>query len=365
MRVLVAIASDIATDMRVTKVVRFLISMSYKPQVICCKKSELEWHDDFKAIRMRIWAKKSFLFYLTFNIRLFLCGIFHRADIILANDLDTLPACRMLGWLKRVPVIYDSHEYFTESVGLRNRPLVKKIWQRIEKIFLPGVAAAYTVSQPIAESYQKIYGIPFKVIRNYPDLKLFPKRRNTSPYSKSKYILYQGVFNPSRSLPQLIESMQWVDSGYHLVLAGHGELEHELRRIVKKLHLENRVVFTGSLAYNDLIQYTYHASLGVALEESTALSFKYSLPNKVFDYVAAALPFISLGTPLVKELIEEMGIGILIDNNAPESLAKEMNDILQNENLLERIRNRQNEFRDRFSWENECQNLSALFHGIK
>ncbi|MFM7103899.1 MAG: glycosyltransferase family 4 protein [Flavobacteriales bacterium] len=365
MRVLVAIASDIATDMRVTKVVRFLCSIGFVPQVICCKRSEIEWRDDFQAIRMRMLVKRSFLFYLMFNLRLFLRGIFHQADIILANDLDTLPACRLLGWLKGIPVIYDSHEYFTESVGLFDRPFVKRIWQGIEKLFLPGVSAAYTVSQPIADAYQKLYGIPFRVIRNYPDLQQFPQRKNYSPYNNSKYILYQGVFNPSRSIPQLIEAMQWVDKEYHLVLAGHGELEDELRQLVKNLKLQQRVVFTGSLPYHDLIQYTYHASLGIALEESQTLSFKYSLPNKVFDYVAASLPFVTLGTPLVREMVEKMGIGILVENNYPDYLAQQINFILQNESLLESIRIRQKEIRHLFSWENECQNLSDLFHAVK
>lgn len=365
MRVLVAIASDIATDMRVTKVVRFLLSKRYLPQVICCKRSEIAGPADFPIVRMRMLIKSSFLFYFLFNVRLLLHGIFQRVDIILANDLDTLPACRILGWMKRIPVIYDSHEYFTESVGLTHRPFVKKIWQRIEKIFIPGVAAAYTVSQPIADAYQELYGIPFRVIRNFPDLQQFPQPTSNNPYIKSKYILYQGVFNPSRSLPQLIEAMKWIDGSYHLVLAGHGELEEELRRMVKNLHLENRVFFTGSLPYNDLIQYTYNASLGIALEEGDALSFKYSLPNKVFDYVAAALPFVTLGTPLVKELVEETGIAMLIENNSPDILAQRINAILHDENLLERVRIRQQEVRHRFNWVHECQQLSDLFDAVK
>lgn len=350
--------------MRVTKVIRFLDSIGYKPQVICCRRSAVAWQEDFHAVRMSMLFKKSVGFYFFFNLRLFIRGLFHGADIILANDLDTLPACRLLGWIKRIPVVYDSHEFFTESVGLTDKPLIKKIWLQIERFFLPGVAAAYTVSQPIADSYQKLYGIPFKVVRNFPDLSQFPKRKEKLPYEKNKYILYQGVFNPSRSLPQLIESMQWIDDYYHLVLAGHGELEQELRDLVKDFNLESRIYFTGSLSYSDMIQYTYGATLGIALEESTALSFTYSLPNKVFDYVAAGLPFITLGTPLVRQLVESHGIGVIIERNSPDFLAKEIQSILQNPERLDKIRACQNETRHLFNWASECQQLSDLFDNL-
>jgi glycosyltransferase involved in cell wall biosynthesis len=364
-RVLVAVASDIVTDMRVTKVVRFLHSRGFAVKVICCKKSTVSWTNEFEVLRLRMLFHRSILFYFFFNLKLLFYGLFERADVILSNDLDTLPACRILGWLKRVPVVYDSHEFFTESVGLMNRPFTKKVWLFIENIFLPGVAGAYTVSQPISSAYADRYKMPFAVIRNYPELSNFPDKKNVSPFSKGKFILYQGVFNPSRSLSQLIEAMQWVSEEYHLVLIGHGELEVELREKVDLLNLNHRVTFTGSLLYADMIQYTYFASLGIALEESSSLSFLHSLPNKVFDYVAAGLPFISLGTPLVREQIEKYDIGILAESNEPNSLARRINAVLADAQLLERIRAAQHRARVHFNWENECRNLEQLFFGLK
>jgi glycosyltransferase involved in cell wall biosynthesis len=363
--VLVAIASDIATDVRVTKVVRFLLGQDFLVCVICCKRSNIIWGEDFRALRMNLLVRSSIFFYVLFNLRLFLYGLFKRSDIILANDLDTLPACRMLGWLKRVPVIYDSHEFFTESVGLMNRPLVKGIWKRIERFFLPGVAAAYTVSEPIAKAYSDRYSIQFSVIRNYPDLSQFPSRADVSPYSKSKYILYQGVFNPFRSLPELIRSMLMINEDYHLILAGYGELEVELKEMVHSLGLENRVLFTGTLGYTDLIQYTYHASLGIALEEADALSFRYSLPNKVFDYVAAGLPFLSMGTPLVRQLIDDHGIGFVCESNLPEYLANKINQVLADTSRLDEVRSAQNKVRSSFNWQNECLRLRDLFGNLR
>ena len=362
---MVAISSDIVTDVRVTKVVRFLCGQDFLASVICCRRSSIDWSGEFPVTRMRMLFQSSFLFYFFFNLKLILRGLFHRADLILANDLDTLPACRILGWLKRSPVVYDSHEFFTESVGLMNRPVVRGIWKRIEKAFLPGVAVAYTVSEPIAEAYFKRYNVAFKVVRNYPDLSRFPLRSNIHPYPQSKYILYQGVFNPCRSLPQLIRSMTLVDDEYHLILAGYGELTGELKELVNVLNLSNRVKFTGTMEYSQLIQYTYYASLGIALEEPESLSFRYSLPNKVFDYVAAGLPFISMGTPLVKQLIDEHGIGFICESNAPELLAARINEVLADNRGLERVRSAQKNARQSFNWQNECSRLGDLFGNLR
>ena len=361
--VLVAITSDIVTDMRVMKVVRFLRSQGYITEIICVKRSGLEWNNEVVALRMNMLIKRTALFYLFFNIRLFIHGLFRRTDIILSNDLDTLPAARLLGWIKAAPVVYDSHEFFTESVGLVDRRFVRKVWLTLEKNLVPGVAAAYTVSEPIAQAYYNRYGVQFSVIRNYPQLVDFPQSAESILLTDKKFILYQGVFNPCRSLPQLIESMQWIDDEYDLVLVGYGELENELRRLTKLFKVENRVIFVGRLKYDDMMQYTYKATLGIALEESCGLSFHYSLPNKVFDYVAAGLPFISLGTPLVKQLIDEHQIGIITESNSPSSLSEEINSILHDADRLQNIMSAQRDARSLFSWENELSKLSVLFPG--
>ena len=39
---------------------------------------------------------------------------------------------------KRLPLVYDSHEYFTEAAGLTGRPLQRGVWLMVERAIFPG-----------------------------------------------------------------------------------------------------------------------------------------------------------------------------------------------------------------------------------
>ena len=44
-------------------------------------------------------------------------------DAIWSNDLDTLYPAVKVGEKRGLPVVYDSHEFFTEAAGLTNAPI--------------------------------------------------------------------------------------------------------------------------------------------------------------------------------------------------------------------------------------------------
>ena len=103
--------------------------------------------------------KRGFLFYKFFNIRLFFFLLFHKYDLLVSNDLDTLLPNFLVSKLKGLPLVYDSHEYFTGVPEIQNRPFVKWVWKSIEKLYFPGLKNVMTVSESIASQYEKEYGV--------------------------------------------------------------------------------------------------------------------------------------------------------------------------------------------------------------
>ena len=156
---------------------------------------------------MNLLFEKGPLFYAEFNFRLFLRLLFSSAEIILSNDLDSLPASYLASKIRRKKLVYDSHEYFTEVPELINRPAIQNTWRRIEKAILPNLKNAYTVCDSIANAYNKQYGTTFQVIRNLP----FRNDRIEIPQDKiiqkegAKIVLYQGALNLGRGLEYAIK----------------------------------------------------------------------------------------------------------------------------------------------------------------
>jgi hypothetical protein len=72
--------------------------------------------------RLSVLFSRGFLFYTTWQCVLLVELLRTRCDAIWANDLDTLlPAFLASKW-HGIPLIYDSHEFFTEAAGLTGRP---------------------------------------------------------------------------------------------------------------------------------------------------------------------------------------------------------------------------------------------------
>jgi len=279
---------------------------------------------------MRMCFRKGPLFYLFFNLRLFwnLLWVPNPA-LFIANDLDTLPGVYLASVLRRVSLLYDSHELFTEVPELVERYRVRKIWLGLESRLLPKLKEAITVSAPIAWSYQEKYGTPFRVVRNLPlswDAKAKQEVKAMQKASGERIIAYQGALNKGRGLELMIDAMVLLDQ-WKLVIIGTGDVEAELKSRVASLGMQGRVEFTGRLAPEALRHLTATASLGISLEEDLGLSYRYALPNKLFDYIQAGIPVLCADLPEMRRVVEENGIGMVLEERTAQALAQRVEEL--------------------------------------
>lgn len=363
-KILVAVTSDVVSDMRVRKVSHFLESEVGDVTVVGRRvSSTFNTKLPFSIILLNLIFNHGALFYAEYNIRLLICGLFKRVNLIVSNDLDTLLACYILSKIKRVPLVYDSHEYFTESVGLEGRPFQKNIWKLIERLIVPRLKYCYTVSPSIAQIYTEKYGVTFSLVRNFPDSGMEFQKVNLGFPTDKKILFYQGVFNPGRNLETVIEAMQYIEDTI-FVLVGYGELEDKLKELSRQFQVEDKVRFLGKMPFEQMMQYTHNADLGIALEYPLSESFKYSLPNKVFDYTLAGLPFITLATPEVEAILQEHMIGMKVSFENALELSNIIKLHLSNSQLLSKIKQNQQVASQIYTWKNECTELKKIFSKI-
>lgn len=319
----------------------------------------------FAYRRLRMVFRNGPLFYAFFNIRLFFILLFRkRPDLLISNDLDTLLANYLVSRIRRIPVLYDSHEYFTEVPELVDRPRTKKIWERIEKRILPKITFAITVSDSIATEYSKKYGTQFRVIRNLSEARTPEKDPDFHDRYPSRYkIIYQGALNLGRGLELLIASMQWLQDTT-LLIAGDGDIRIELHQLVQKLKISDKVVFLGKIPPQTLHKITSQCDLGVSLEEDLGLNYRMALPNKIFDYIQARIPVYCSDLQEMKKLVEKYQIGEVVREREPRKISSQILEILQNQQERLHWKKNLDMAAVELCWENEEKKLTGLLNEI-
>lgn len=362
-RIIVAVTNDLAGDNRVHKVCTTLSENGYDVLLVGRRfaKTQPLGPRSYSTHRFRLLFRTGPLFYLAYNIRLLFFLLRKKPAILLANDLDTLPAMAAAAALKGCKLAYDSHEYFTEVPELINRRWVRGIWLWLERRLVPRVDSAYTVCRSIASAYTKAYSVNFEVIHNYPNIR---KNRGRRPVTEGKpFILYQGALNQGRGLEHAIAAMQYLPEA-RLIIAGGGYLKKRLLEIADGVQTGN-VEFIGRLPVEELTKITRKAALGISIEEDIGLNYRYALPNKLFDYIQSGIPVVVSKLPEMQKVVEKYDIGLIAESHQPEELATVFRQALFNQRLRSRWQTGLKEASSSLIWENEVPKLLKIFDTLR
>lgn len=327
-KVLVSVINDLVTDQRVHKVSTTLHEMGFDVTLVGRKqKSSMELNArPYRTHRMKLVFEKGVAFYVFFQIRLFFFLLFRKADVLVSNDLDTLMPNYLVGKIKGIPLVYDSHEIFTEVPELVGKSFKQNIWRKVEKWIFPKLKNVFTVNQSISDWYFDKYKVRPIVVRNMPrklrvEVKLKSKEELRLPLN-AKIVLLQGAgINVDRGAEELVEAMKYLE-GTVLMVVGSGDVIPQLKELVARENLEGKVIFTGKVPYEILQAYTALADLGVTLDKPTNINYRLSLPNKIFDYIQAGVPVLASDLVEVARIVYDYNVGVVSTSFEPQELAK-------------------------------------------
>ena len=361
MKVLVSVFNNLSTDQRVEKVCRTLSENGFAIELIGNNWGGLpDLKRDYAVSRIILKSKILRYAYVEFQWKLYK-ELLKKADqhtILLSNDLDTLLPNYMVSKKLNLPLVYDSHEIFTEMPSVNGR-FTQNIWRSLESFIAPKLKFMMTASESYADWFHKTYGIDRPVV-----LQNFPlKSGNPQDYSivnSPKVIIYQGVINPSRGLDKLIPEMHKIENA-ELWIAGDGPKKKEFQELTKNLGLDDKVKFIGKILPEKLREITQKADLGVSIEENNGLSYYFSMPNKISDYIQARIPVVVSDFPEMRKVADHFKAGEKI---------RYYNELAQKIQLV--LNNGKHSYKDaldhaasQLCWENEENRLLGLFGKIK
>ena len=279
-----------------------------------------------------------------------------------ANDLSTLPFAVLYKLFNPSTIlIYDSHEYAINDIPYQSFLSIKTKYIK-EWFFIRFTNHVITVSNSISNEYSRLYkNVKSRVVLNCPNFIEYKKhdifRDNFSIGSNQKIFLYQGGLSKGRGLEILLDAFSKFNSKDNvLVCMGYGPLETLIKQHAQKYP---NIFFQPAVPPDLLLRYTSSADFGISFIEDLCLSYRYCLPNKMFEYLMAGLPIITSNLYEMKHLVETEGLGIVTKENTVLGFKNAIKSIL-NENYLKL---QQNVFsvRNKYCWENQEKILLKIF----
>lgn len=358
-KIIATVINDLNNDRRMQRICNALVDAGFD---VCLIGRQLPNSKPirparFHQKRLRCLFHQGPLFYIEYNVRLWVFLMFAKFDIGNSVDADTLAAVGIATWLKRKKLVHDAHEYFSEVPELIDRPIVKSVWLGIERIFIPRAALAYTVSESIARIYQEKYKIPFSLIMNVPEW----KENSTENHPNRNTLIYQGALNKGRGIEAILKAMVNLDA--RLWIAGSGDIEQELKTMTHDLNLEEKVSFLGMLDPGELREVTLKAGIGLNICEPLGLNYYYALSNKGFDYIHAGIPAVTNDFPEYQRLNKQYETMVLTDTT-PEAIERAINELITDDELYQRLRKNCFLAAKALNWQHESAKLIALYEKL-
>ena len=356
-KAIVCVTNDLTTDQRVRKTCMALMKCGYDVlETGRLLPDSLDFNPPYSVRRPKLLFNAGPLFYAEYNIRLFFFLLFVKVDLIFSNDLDTLPASYLASKIRKKKLIYDTHEYFTEMPELVGRKRVQAIWKAFERTIFPKLNNIITVNDSIARLYAGEYHKEIHVVRNIPPAfhpeKIKSRTELGLPEDNMILILQGTGINIDRGAEEIVLAMKYMEN-IMLLIVGSGDVLTKLKDMVRSEKLEEKVMFRPKMPFEELRQYTMNANLGLALDKDTNLNYRFSLPNKLFDYIHSRIPVLASDLPEIKEIIEKYDIGFFIPNHTPQAIAETVNRIFENKSRYQTVKLNTGKAGKELSWENE------------
>ena len=230
-----------------------------------------------------------------------------------------------------IPFIHTYHTMWEEYIHYispikGNHNSLKKIARKLSRAFVRKADCVIAPSNKTA-SYLKnecaIKNKPIYIVPTGIDVEPFKKENFTQEEKDAlkesigvskdeKVILFLGRIADEKSIDVLIDQMPNVFEEYpkaKFVIVGYGPQEDQLKSQVKKLKLQDKVIFTGKIPWKDVPRYYNMADVFVnaSLTETQGLTF--------IEAMASSLPVVCKYAPNLTEFITNEKNGIFIHNN--------------------------------------------------
>jgi glycosyltransferase involved in cell wall biosynthesis len=273
--------------------------------------------------------------------------------------------------LVRARLVYDTHEL---ALGVPYRSgLLARLVERLERVALPRCSGVIVASEPIADRLKDHYGLRWRpiVLHNLCDLPRVLATdgaalagdgvRRRLGVGDAPLIIHQGAATEGRGCAALVNALKDLE-GSHVVFLGDSDPTYltRLSELAVAAGVNDRVHFLPSVPPESLLAHTSEADVGVSLLEDTCENHRLTVPNKLFEYVAAGVPVVTSALPGLEQMVNRYSLGWTVNVESPNALARTLRTALDDRDNDEWRRHLAAVDRE-LSWPNEGRRLIELY----
>jgi glycosyltransferase involved in cell wall biosynthesis len=369
----VLVLNNFLNDNRVHKIACSLSGAGHRVTVIAFLKGnvqEFEKKEHYQVHRIRLRASslpngnKLFgaLKYLEFIFKI--VRSYRKCDILHCNDFEAM----FVGFIAKLTrpklvLVYDCHEYERERAEMN---WIKKWSTRIfEPIVIRFAQQVFVVSEGIKEEYHRLYPhAKVELIMNAPHLQTFEKkevfRKHFGLRDNQKIFLYQGGLLPSRGVECLLNVFSTMKNDEKvIVFMGFGPLTDKIKSLASQ---STNIYYHEAVPYNQIVDFTSSADVGMITTQNVALNNYYCLPNKLFEYIHAEIPIITNNLYDCRKIVEGNGIGTVIESFDETGVLNAIQE-LEKMNLQE-VADQMSRIKEKYCWQFEEKKLLLAYSNL-
>lgn len=235
--------------------------------------------------------------------------------VVVAHSFGPLAAAISVKKHTGARLLYDAHELETERNGLSG--LTQVVDKLLERRLIRHCDAVTVVCDSIADWYARAYGMPRPVVvRNVPELKAARPAANPRLWRERFNIpddhfvfIYQGGLFRGRRIEQLLRVFEQAKPDRHIVFMGYGGIQVEVENAAKQHH---NIHYAPAVKPDEVLRHTAGADVGLVGVANVCLSYYYSLPNKLFEFLLAGVPALMPAYPEMVCATQGSGCGWVV-----------------------------------------------------
>lgn len=275
------------------------------------------WHKDRRLLAARRFETAYRSSPVVRATRALLEGRRGSVDVVLANDADTLPVALDLAPAGGLHL--DLHEYASRQSeeSWRWRVFVAPYYRWLLRRYAPAADSVSTVGTWLAREYRREFGLRPVVV---PNAAPFVDRAPT-PVGSPLRLVHSGLARRGRSLHVMLDAVRATARPVSLdlyLMPNDPAYLQELRDQAADLP---EVRFHEPVSPDRLGEALAACDVGIFVLPPVNFNYRFTLPNKFFDFVQARLAVVVGPSPEMADLVRHHGLGVVTEDFTAESLA--------------------------------------------